>query len=160
MTAEYIAGFFDGEGHVTIRRSNGYKVKSGLRKSPSYTVCVGFTNTKLPILEALQAFLGGKIYQKKIRNKNAAQGWELFLGRKDEVDNFLAVVGPSVILKAGQVALARQFRSLPKVRLDYVGRGKTWPLIQSNEEDIFTRESFKMQMAELNKRGISCQQKA
>ncbi len=53
----YIAGFFDGEGCVRIKKSN--------QSGNSYYIWVAITNTNFSILEFVQEFFGGKINRVK-----------------------------------------------------------------------------------------------
>lgn len=149
---EYIAGFFDGEGCATMRRSNRYQIGRG-RRSASFSAIICFTNTELEILLDIQKVLGGKIYPKRRKESKHAQAYELNLIRKADIAYFIETVGPYVRVKWPQLELVLSFIKLPKSRLDYIGRDKTWPLIQANLEDVAQREAMKQKLTELNKRG-------
>lgn len=64
LSEEYAAGFIDGEGHITVAKTNAtYKAQ---RKNPQYTLQVAVGNTYRPILDDLAATFGGKVYGKKL----------------------------------------------------------------------------------------------
>lgn len=52
MNWEYISGFFDADGHITL---------STMNKGKNKTVCVGFTNIDLKLLEEIKEFIDGQI---------------------------------------------------------------------------------------------------
>jgi len=55
----YIAGFFDGEGCVSIRRARPVRPNQNTR----YSLLVTIANTNLPILEFIAGVLGGVIHR-------------------------------------------------------------------------------------------------
>jgi len=48
MNWEYISGFFDADGHITL---------SAMNKGKNKTICVGFTNIDLKLLEDIKEFI-------------------------------------------------------------------------------------------------------
>lgn len=155
VSNEYAAGFFDGEGYVTIRRSNRY-----LRKNPSYRLVVGLVNTDLAILCDFQATFGGRLYRKANHAPSLhSQGWELLIQNRDEVNSFLHAVAPCARIKAGQVQLAIDFLRLGLVRKEMIEcRGKTWPIFKAVLGEMELREDYKLRLGNLNRRG-PCLQK-
>ena len=149
---EYIAGFFDGEGCITMRRCNRYRI-GNRQHSPSYSVVVLFTNRDLSALEEFQSVLGGTIYRKARKRSVHADAYELNLFRKDDVQRFLDIIGPHVRMKRAQIALVREFIDLPRTKMLYVARGKTWPIMRACPQDTALKESYKLRLTELNKRG-------
>ena len=150
--AAYIAGFFDGEGCVTI-------VRRRPKPTASYWLLVGLTNTDLQILLWIQSIVGGKICNKTRRSIKHAPGFELRITRKQEMYNFLIYIQPFVRIKKRQVETALAFLELKKVKMVMSeSRGKTWPLMAASPEDAVTRETFKTIMNDLNRRGPLCLQ--
>jgi hypothetical protein len=147
---QYIAGFFDGEGYITLRRSNRYT-----RTAASYRIVIGFTNKSKAILELIQQRYGGSIYPKARRNKEVhAAAWELSIFRNDGIQSFMAEIGPHIILKRPQVDLALEFLALGKVQMEMVEtRGKRWPIFRPVPGQMELRESYKLRLGELNRRG-------
>lgn len=74
MNWKYISGFFDADGYVTLVRD---------RKDKPRTVIVGFTNSKIIILETIQNFiliktgLKGFISKKTSKKESRADGYDL-----------------------------------------------------------------------------------
>jgi hypothetical protein len=156
----YWAGFFDGEGCVTIRRSNRYR-----GGNPSYQCCVSVTNKDLLVLMELREEFGGKIYPKSRREKCHALAFEWFTSRRSEVEHFLSSIGPYIRVKVNQVELGRQFLALGKVKMETVAhrrlhcaKGGTAPIRKAADGEMAKREMFKQQMAKLNLRGPVCLQ--
>lgn len=52
MNWEYISGFFDADGHITL---------SAMNKGKNKTVCIGFTNIDLNLLEEIKTFIDSEI---------------------------------------------------------------------------------------------------
>lgn len=145
----YISGFFDGEGYVSIRRSNKTK-----QRVPSYRIIVGFTNKDRTLLMWIQSIFGGAIYKKVHKNPHAAPAYELIFLNRQEVATLLATMKPFVRIKARQIQLAEDFLALGHMKKLVVGRGKRWPLFRVPPEEVQIREDFKTRMTDLNKRGV------
>lgn len=140
----YVAGILDGEGYITIRRSNRY-----LKNTVSYRLVVGFTNTDLSLLEWIQSLYGGCINQKSraslVRHSIA---WELTIHKKEDLSRILQDVKPYIKVKAKQLDLALRFSVLGKIK-----KSGTWPVFKALPEELSIRESFKAELTELNRRG-------
>ena len=155
--AAYIAGFFDGEGCLTMRRSNRHargKDGSGVQ-SVHYRLAVEFANRHIGALKWIQQFTGGAIYPKygRAKNPNWAPAFALTLWNKSDIEKLLRSIQPYAKIKNEQIALGLDFLSLPAVRVSFEARGKTWPRRVSVEEDLVIREDFKSRLAVFNKRG-------
>lgn len=160
LFASYAAGFFDGEGHITIRRANQY-----LGGTPSYRCCIGATNRDEFVLQMLQATYGGKIYSKVRYSPAHNQAYEWFLQNTEEVRAFLTDIEPYCLIKVPQVRLGLEFLSLGKMQMIVTGtrrihpdKGGSSPILKAVEEDVQIRESFKQDLTELNRRGTKCLQ--
>lgn len=74
MNWNYISGFFDADGYITLVKD---------RKGKPRTVIVGFTNTKLEILKAIQLFIftktgtKGFISKKTSKKEGQSDGYDL-----------------------------------------------------------------------------------
>lgn len=77
MNNEYISGFFDADGYVTLVK---------MAKNRRRTIVIGFTNNKIDILEDIKSFLetsgaSGIISTKKPRSANHQTSYDLkFVG--------------------------------------------------------------------------------
>jgi hypothetical protein len=86
MNTQWLSGFFDADGYITLVKSN----KSDVAKH----VAVGFTNTEKSILLEIQSYitskynLKGYISTKKIKKENHKTGYDL----KYSFDNGLSLI--------------------------------------------------------------------
>jgi len=155
--AAYIAGFFDGEGCLTMRRSNRHsrgKAGSGVA-SVHYRLALDFANRHLGVLRWIQQFTGGAIYSKygPARSSRWAPAFALIMWNKADIERLLRAIQPYVKVKTEQVALGLDFLSLPPVRVSFHARGKTWPRRVSIQEDLDVREEYKQRLSAFNQRG-------
>jgi hypothetical protein len=64
MNWEYISGFFDADGHITL---------SAMNKGKNKTICVGFTNIDLKLLEEIKEFIDNQISGKGTITKRTSK---------------------------------------------------------------------------------------
>jgi len=100
ISAEYAAGFFDGEGCVTMMT---------VGKNREMKLRVQIANTEEMILRALQASFGGAVNMRsdKRHPNRKACGQLVFCG--GDAERFLRSIQPHVRVKKGQVVLALEF---------------------------------------------------
>ena len=148
MSSQYIAGFLDGEGNISILRRNQYNNRT------SYGLHVGFTNRNRLVLRTIQMMYGGSIFKKKRQSKKHAQAFELRVSNKPTLKILIKRIFPYLICKKRQADLALRFLALPNVRREVIKiRGKSWPLFRGNQRDKNIREKFKQRLQFLNRRG-------
>src|SRR6267142_1372314 len=94
----YLAGFLDGEGYITIRRSNRYTLKT-----VSYRLVVGFTSTELSILQWIQSNYAGCINSKARKSEKHSVAWELTIHRLASLRAILSDVAPYLKIKRQQL---------------------------------------------------------
>lgn len=94
LSLEYIAGLFDGEGHVSITAT---KRRSGT--DPKLTVRL--TNTFLPIIREIQHMYGGHIYKARKVKEHYLQVYVLSL-TVEESKKFLSDILPFLHIKRDQ----------------------------------------------------------
>ncbi len=92
---EYFAGAFDGEGCLTILRSNR---STGFYYAPR----IGVEMANLPIIRAFAARFGGRVHLKKIPRHGRKQTWFWFRDRPADIRLVLDTIGPWLIEKAIQ----------------------------------------------------------
>jgi hypothetical protein len=97
ISAEYAAGFFDGEGHVCIRAPRDH--------NPSWALELGISQMDRRPLDLIQERWGGTVAGPRV---NAQYEWRAN-GLKAE--QFLRDINPHVIVKAEQIAIALEYRS-------------------------------------------------
>ena len=117
ISAEYLAGFFDGEGYAYA-----YRAKKG-----QFLLMVGIVNTHFNVLKSLQDQFGGNLYPKKRRSEKHSQGWELrWYGEEGKA--VLLYMLPSLIVKKAEISyLIDNWYKLIKVR------GVKGQILTSNE---------------------------
>lgn len=108
----YIAGIMDGEGHMSIQYQKAYISKNG-HHGASYKATIAITGTHKPMLEWVQARIGGKLYAKKngMPDGRWKDNWQLVITRKDDVLAVLDLLEPYLIIKASHVFWLRKFLS-------------------------------------------------
>jgi len=116
---EYIAGFFDGEG--TIGHTSRYAYK------------VSFSQSTMPVLEAIKEFLGGySIYTwcatYKNKNRKYNESYQLQFSASSGVKLFLEGILPYTIVKRMEVLEALNTIKDVRPRVDY---DKLKPAIKS-----------------------------
>lgn len=154
LSAEYSAGFFDGEGSVyaAIRQS-----KSKYRPSPTVLVCISNTNKR--VLEAHKEKYGGSVYGKKRRDGHQPV-FQWVLGARMAY-HFLKDILPHCIIKydviVAALALADLLRKPAHERVDYSKTiehsGRKWvaPVIRPEFRDACWEQVSEIRR--LNKRG-------
>ena len=120
---QYWAGFFDGEGHVTIGKAG--------------TVKCGITQNDASVLEMLVPEFGGKVYRKGIKSATGQSSsvWQLNDARG--VLDFLEDVRPYLVVKAKEADIAMECARL--VRTDNVGCNPLAPEERTKREELRDR---------------------
>ena len=103
LSKEYIAGLFDGEGHVSITVTER-------RGKVDPKLCVKLTNTHLPVMELVKAQYGGTFYLQKKTEEHYLQVYQLTFN-VTESKVFLTELIPFLIIKKRQAELALEFSS-------------------------------------------------
>ena len=129
----YLAGFFDGEGCVSIDQH--IHTKRGIAGLRTFSINVRISNVNLEVLEWFQSLVGGHIYTHDKPKGNRKPNWQIYLSGKPAKQLFDAIE-PFVIVKRRQIALVREF---------YVLQGKRVPQ---------ARAALWERMRELNFRGV------
>jgi len=131
----YIAGFFDGEGHVGILKHT---------KNNQYQLVVGFANTDLEILKRIQSlFNNGTLRSRGKRGEKWKIGYELYYNAKNAL-NVLEAIKSYLIVKKERAYIAIEFYK----NFKYTTTG-----IPLSDKESKIREMYYLKMKELNKRG-------
>ena len=94
----YIAGFFDGEGCVRIKKAN--------QGGNSYYIIAHITNTNQKILKKVQDYFGGNT---RLQEKGVNKGIYNWCITSSEASDFLKTLLPFLIEKKEQAELAIHF---------------------------------------------------
>lgn len=130
----YLAGFFDGEGSISILK-NLYNM-AARRGNPRYDLCARISNQHLETLLRCKEAFGGSIGGSA--NANAFY-WSV---SSIKAYRFLQEIEPFIRIKKSQLQLAKQFQELKSSR-----RTRT----ALTEEELCLYEQFQLAMKMLNK---------
>lgn len=122
LTDEYIAGFFDGEGHVAI--------------SASLQVQVCITQKKKEVLQLIMNKYGGHLYQAK---RNPV--WTLKICGKEKISIFLKAISPHLVVKKREAEIA--LLATERIRTDNNG------CIPLDENERAIREGLRKSLQEI-----------
>jgi len=134
----YIAGFFDGEGSITIHQ-NGGKAPRG--KSPNHMLQVSIGNTNPLVLRWLHEEFGGS-YCLRRRPSERHRTCHQWIVRAHEALVFLIAIEPFLKMKKEQCNVALEFQS----------RKKRQGPKQLSEEEVNWREEQRNLIRRLNGR--------
>ena len=134
ISNQYIAGYFDGEGCVTIQLS---------KKGKCYSIQVSITSIDFEPLNTIhQIFNGTLIYLKKsekCKNWQNIWRWQVVSG---DAYNFLITIQPYCILKKKQVDLAIEFQEYLQATKNN-RRNRRGIFIALSQEELIKREWYK-----------------
>lgn len=149
----YVAGFFDGEGSVTIARNRSAEY-SDYHK---IIVAIGQRSKHRGVLDRICSEFGGRVLlqlQESRVSKNWAEHAKWQLQSRSEAERFLIAIQPYVVIKAPQVSLGLEFVSTFSNRAetmrDALGRIRGRML---NADEIMHREQLRLRMREMNELG-------
>lgn len=134
ITKEYLGGFFDGEGYITLIRHKDSRVKKGYTLHPF----VRITNTNKAILEEINKLAKGKI-KSKPKQLGCKQCYMVEIQDLTSMFEFLCKIQPFLIIKKEQAELMIEFC---RGRID-------------NKNKRYSKEDYELsfKFTELNKRG-------
>lgn len=133
VSAEYAAGFFDGEGSISLVAKN---VEG--RATASWMLCVTVAQMNPAPLIALRETWGGTVRGPRT---NGQSEWR---AQTKTAGEFLAAIQPYVIVKADVVALALEFRAGVMERW---GGRHTLP-----EQEVARRHQIRQSIMDCNQR--------
>lgn len=111
LDIKYIAGFFDGEGSVSIAHTpNGSK--SGRRQ---FRLLVGIAQKSRPVLDAIQEKFKGTVHLRK-----TLHGVHQLQLNERQAEAFLKAIRKHVIIKRDVVDLALEYRKLVGIKVGRV----------------------------------------
>ena len=147
LSWEYVAGFLDGEGSITLSsqsRAKGY---------PYYEPLMRISNTSFYVLSLIRDFIGGgKIcITKKLgyQNKNHRQVWVYQLTGRRNLFPVLMALRPYLVLKLAQAdeVIAFMGKMRPKNNKGVSG-------LRLSEREVQERQGHVDRIRKLNRRGV------
>ena len=137
LELSYIAGLFDGEGHVSIVKENA----GGIRKSPVHRLEAAITNGNYSVLSFVKQIFGGDVRVHDKNNparKHIIYRWRIACTKAGV---FLGGILPYLHIKGTQVGVALEFTKL-------IRQHGT----QLTPEQIDERERYKLLVSSLAER--------
>jgi hypothetical protein len=141
----YIAGFFDGEGCVSISK---YK-REGANRTPSYTLQVVIAQKGIAILNGLYAITGIGVIHERYKYHPGTYEWRL--NPKDAVD-FLTEILPYLRGKYQEAMIAIEYQSKQGTK-NHKGRGYVVPQALIDEKESYYKKLQEMKGTSSIKRG-------
>ena len=135
----YIAGFFDGEGCISIKR-----IRNRNRPFNQYQLEVTVGSTDEWVCERFKFVFGGNVRKTKSRNPNWKPFW-VWRASSKTAGVFLKVIIPYLHLKRDRAEIALTFQRARSIKQDR--RSLT-------SEEMALEEAQRILMQSLNKRGV------
>lgn len=140
IVLSYLAGFFDGEGCVSIFHN---KNQSSFQRNPNHSLAVSVNNTNPVVLILLKKHFGGNITLIKRKKKEWRDIFQWHLSC-DKAKGFLKAIKPYVKVKEKQVDTGIRFQEIKK-RKTFCGPKHPVP-----QKELNWRESQRRKMSQLN----------
>ena len=138
----YFAGFFDGEGSVSIKR----QINNGRKEwSPTHLIEVQMGNVKVEPLWQMRHFFRGSIQMHHTTKGTNHCKWTV---TSRNAAAFLTAIYPYVIIKKEQIKLALEFEK-KCVRKEYPHR------VRTPKKLIEKRDRYRERMIEINKSRVT-----
>jgi len=111
---QYMAGFYDGEGYITLMESRPSKT----RKNASFSVFLSVSNTHFDTMKWLQDAIGGKLYCKKAEN-DSSRKLDLYILEHfgDEAVSVLKSIFPYLRVKKDQALVIFEFQKVKLAKM-------------------------------------------
>lgn len=104
LTADYLAGLFDGEGCIDVQVMYPQAGKGRLYVRPRIRLCMA--DSALMIMQLLHKVFGGNLVRRQATKKNQQNSWSLEWLSGDAIRELLRTILPHLVLKAEQAKLA------------------------------------------------------
>lgn len=136
-----LAGFFAGEGHIGIRKSN--------RKSKSPTLCIEVGNTERYWCELFQKHFGGSVRTRIAKKRLNHLPYHKWYVKDEKAAYVLRQLFPFLLgEKRGQVAIALQ---LAAIKAKKPNRGRAGKNGHFNDMDIRSMERLEVELKEFRR---------
>lgn len=157
LSPEYAAGFFDGEGHISILVTRPNK------KHPTafHRLRVGVSQkaSHREVLDELAEMFGGAVYVRNSKKREALR-WSIqadwVITRISDAEAFLRAIEPYIVVKREQIRVGLAFlasRTLSARWTNAAGQFMGRRPLDLAEFEL--REGFRQQMLELNRLGTA-----
>lgn len=137
--AAYIAGFFDGEGIVTIHRDKN-KGARGPRVNLQYTMSVRISQSSLGVLEWIKLKCGGSLTESHLKQKGRRH-WTI-AKKSNSARVLLEKMLPYLIVKKEQAEHAIEFQKLQSAHKNRYEAGRAGPVPRTQDEIAYKEEYF------------------
>lgn len=143
LSVEYVAGFVDGEGYISILPCPSGNLKYA-QHTHYYRPVIKVTNINQEIIKRLHLQFGGYMELRRFPGKNQRDAYTWTVVGKKNVGSFLDIIYPYLILKKPQAKIIRLF--LKACYTNYGSKG-----IPAHK--IAKRKAYYNELRRLNKRG-------
>lgn len=140
IEAAYIAGFFDGEGCVTIHRDRS-KGARGIRINRNYVMSIKIGQSSKPVLDWIHARVGGSINER--RNPVKKRVWT-FTIRSNNAKRLLVDMLPFLIVKREQAEAAIEFQERNSTHKNRYEAGRMGPVPREPHEIAYKEHFFRL----------------
>jgi len=147
LSTQYIAGFVDGEGYLSILKLRRKSARGGIWYQAVIKVSQREKDAK--VLEYIQETYGGIMSNRRIYTDNSCPSLTLDIKNRKDIQRMLNDLLPYLIVKKKQAELLLEFLDLPKVKT-------------RKPEKLFTIDDLKEKQSQLyevarklNKRGTA-----
>lgn len=145
LSIAYVAGLFDGEGSVEIRRAEHYRNPD---VAPLHTLRMAIGSTNREVITRLHEQFGGTVYEDKSR---VARGhkcyWRWRLSATPTADLLEAML-PHLVIKREQASLAVEYQRHRQAHSYQGGRGG----VRVPDTEVALRDDYRNRLRELNTR--------
>ena len=138
ITYQYIAGFIDGEGHISLIR----RIKKG-RDEINYMPCFMVCNTHKEVLKMIREKIGGRWVESINISSYSGRDklYRIIISKAEALNEVLPKIIPYLIIKRENAELVLRFiRSRLKARKRFKNHGKpigTSPPYSDREREIY-----------------------
>jgi hypothetical protein len=138
--AAYLAGFFDGEGMVTIHRDLNQGAR-GRRVNPNYTMSVRISQSSKPVLDWIKARVGGSVTEKRVSSDR--RHW-LFAEKSNNAKRLLEAMLPYLIVKRDQAVQAIAFQQRQQAHKNRYEAGRIGPVPRTAAEIAYKEHYLRL----------------
>jgi len=146
ISAEYAAGFFDGEGCISCYRNHN-------PSQSAYHISVILTNGNKDVLQSINEKYGGRIYKQVSKNNNHRDAFHLSFTNHQSMLDFLISIFPFLIVKKKAVGLAIMYLKLRAPKRQFKGNGIGRYGRDYSEKEIALLEKIKEELAMNSNKG-------
>jgi len=137
MSDDYLAGFFDGEGHVSILRS-----RCGTTANVRYWLRVGVSNTDPVVIMEFKKRFGGSVHLRPSRSIKHTPCYD-WVGQNRTAEKCLLILFPHLLVKQRDAQLGLEFQNVVRQ-----GNSGSWGRKLLTNEEHLERDAVRLKLIE------------